>query len=133
MEVVRVNGYFVVNSGQTVSLAQSIRDEGRVADTFRQIALTGRKNDDMVEIKVARFQYTHDLNAFSWFAMERDAGGLHELQYKSLQGNDVDDEVASVDELVKSIEQSIGAEERLLEEWVFDFACLCAYYFLYIE
>ena len=84
MEIVGEDSHFVVYRGKSVSLAQRIRNERRVVDAFGKISLAGRKHDDMIEIKIACFENSHNLNTFGGLTMKRNSGGLHELQQEVL-------------------------------------------------
>ena len=67
----------------------------------------------MVEIEVAGFEHTHHLNTFRGFTMEGNRGGLYQLGDESLEGDDVHQQVAAVDEVGHAVEQGVHAEETL--------------------
>ena len=97
--MVGIDGHFVLYRGESVRFTQGVRDERRVAHPFWHVAFVARQHKQMVEIEVARFQHAHHLNAFSRFAVERDAGGLDELGHETFEGSEVDDEVASCNQV----------------------------------
>lgn len=116
-EVVGEDRNLVVDGGQAIRLADGIRDERCVAHSLRDVAFIARQYKDVLEVEVSSFEYTHDLDAFGWLAMERNRGGLEELQYQTLQGDDVHDQVARGDQTSQTVDERIGAEQGFLEQW----------------
>lgn len=118
VEIIGVDGDFVVDGGEVVGLADGVGDERRVADVFRHISFVGRQHENVLEIEVSRLEYTHDLQSFGGFAVEGYRGRLDELVEQSAEGGQVAVEVAIFDERFQPIHQCIGAKQRLLEEGV---------------
>ena len=118
VEIIGVDGDFVVDGGEVVCLADGVGDERRVADVFRHISFVGRQHENVLEIEVSRLEHTHDLQSFGGFAVEGNRGRLDELVEQSAEGGQVAVEVAIFDERFQPIHQCIGAKQRLLEEGV---------------
>ena len=74
----------------------------------------------MVEVQVARLENTHDLNAFSRFAVEGNAGLLDNLHGQTLQGRQVYRQVTALAQVLDAVDQRVGPEQRLLEQRVAD-------------
>ena len=110
VEVVLVDGYLVIDGGEPVGLADGVGDERGVVDASRHVALVAGEQQHVVEVEVTRLEHTHHLDAFGWFSVEGDRGRLHELGDEALQGDEVDAEYTTVDEVADTIEQRIGAE-----------------------
>ncbi len=64
---------------------QVVGDEGGIASGFGQLPFVEREHDEVAEIKVARFQYTHYLHADGGFSVEGNVGGGKQAVQQSLQ------------------------------------------------
>ena len=85
IEIIGVDGYLVVDGGEPVKLANGVRNERRVVDTLRHIALVARKEEHMVEVQVSCFQHSHHLYSLGRFAMERHTRGANNLGNESFE------------------------------------------------
>jgi hypothetical protein len=90
----------MVDGSQLISFANGVGDERGVVDTARHIPLVAGKENDVLEVQVACFEYAHDLNAFNRFSMKRNRGRLNQLVDKAQQGVVVDIEVAVLDKCI---------------------------------
>ena len=52
----------------------------------------------MVEVKITRLEYAHQLDALSGFPVERNGRGMEELVDESLKGRDIHHEIPRLDE-----------------------------------
>ena len=129
VEIVGIDGDLVVDGGQFVSLSDAMGNERRVVDAPGNIPLVAGKQQDMVEVEVSRLEDSHDLNAFSRFAMKWDAGLLDDLHGQALQGCQIYRQVAALSEVVDSVDQRVGPEQRLLEQRVADILLTLRGYF----
>ena len=89
VEIVGKDSHLVLYRGKSIRLAQRVRDERRVVYPFWQFTLVARENQDMVEVEVSGFEYTHHLYSFCRFTVERNRGGLDELLNQSFQCDDI--------------------------------------------
>ena len=117
MEVVLIDGHLVIDGSEAVCLADGVGDERGVVDTAWHVALVAGEQQYVVEVEVAGLEHTHDLDAFSWFAVEWNRGGLYNLCDEALQGGHVDCENAAVCEAAHAVEQGVHTEEALGGEW----------------
>ena len=81
----------------------------------------------MVEVKVSRFEHSHDLDAFGRFSVEWDGRGGDELREQALESGHVGLEVTLSHEFVQAVDECVHAEEGLLEEGVGRLARLFPY------
>ena len=110
MEVVLVDGYLLVDGGESVGLADGIGDERGVVDASRHIALVAGEQQHVVEVEVTRLEHAHHLDALGGLTVEGDGGGLYELGDEALEGDRVDGEDAAVDEVADTIEEGVHTE-----------------------
>ena len=96
VEVVGVEGYFVVDGGEVVCLAYGVGYERGVVDAFGHVAFVAGEEEEVVEVDVARLEHAHYLHAYNGLAVEWYGGGGDELGDESAQRGVVDEEVAAV-------------------------------------
>ena len=96
VEVVGVEGYFVVDGGEVVCLAYGVGYERGVVDAFGHVAFVAGEEEEVVEVDVARLEHAHYLYAHNGLAVEGYGGGADELGDESAQRGVVDEEVAAV-------------------------------------
>ena len=120
MEIIGVDGHLVFDGCQFVGVAQTVGNERRVVDAFRHVALVAGEQQHVVEVEVARLQHAHDLKTFGGLTVEGDAGLLDDLRDQSLQGVLRHRQVATALQVVETVDQHIGTEQRLLEHRIAD-------------
>ena len=104
VEVVLVDGHLMVDGGEAVGFADGVGDERGIVDALGHVAFIAREQQHVVEVEVTGFEHTHHLQAFGGFSVEGDGGLLDELLDESLQGADVEDEDAIVDEVAHTVQ-----------------------------
>ena len=112
VEIMLVDGYLVVDGGQSVSFTDGVGDERSVVDATGHVTLVAGEQQHVVEIKVTRFEHTHDLDTLCRLAVEGDRGGLYDLCNKALQRRHVDGEDTAVGEIAQAVEQGVHLEDR---------------------
>ena len=70
-----VDGYLVIDCGQSVGLTQGIGDKRGIVNATWHVTLVAREQKHMVEVEVSSFEHTHHLDSFGRFAMEGNRGG----------------------------------------------------------
>ena len=96
VEVVGVEGYFVVDGGEVVCLAYGVGYERGVVYALRHVAFVAGEEEEVVEVDVARLEHAHYLHAYNGLAVEGYGRGADELGDESAQRGVVDEEVAAV-------------------------------------
>ena len=96
VEVVGVEGYLVVDGGESVRLAYGVGYERRVVDALGHVAFVAGEEEEVVEVDVARLEHAHYLYAHNGLAVEGYGRGADELGDESAQRGVVDEEVAAV-------------------------------------
>ena len=96
VEVVGVEGYFVVDGGEVVCLAYGVGYERGVVDALGHVAFVAGEEEEVVEVDVARLEHAHYLYAHNGLAVEGYGRGADELRDESAQRGVVDEEVAAV-------------------------------------
>ena len=96
VEVVGVEGYFVVDGGEVVCLAYGVGYERGVVDAFGHVAFVAGEEEEVVEVDVARLEHAHDLHAYHRLAVEWYRRCAYELRHQSAQRGVVDEEVTAV-------------------------------------
>ena len=123
VEVVLVDGHLMVDGGEAVGFADGVGDERGVVDALGHVAFIAGEQQHVVEVEVAGFEHTHHLQAFGRFSVEGDGGLLDELLDESLQGADVEDEGAVVDEVAHTVQQCVDTVEGFrIERRFLDYA-----------
>ena len=79
IEVVGIDGRFVVSRCQIKRLTQRVGDERVVGYASGHVALVGREQQYVVKVKVTRLEYPHNLQSDSRFAMKRNSSLLNEI------------------------------------------------------
>ena len=118
-----VDGHLMVDGGEAVGFADGVGDERGVVDALGHVAFIAGEQQHVVEVEVAGFEHTHHLQAFGRFSVEGDGGLLDELLDESLQGADVEDEGAVVDEVAHTVQQCVDTVEGFrIERRFLDYA-----------
>ena len=118
VEMVAVDGLFVVGGGEGVGAPQTVGDDRGVGEAPRHVALVAREDEQVAEVDVAGLEHAHQLHTLGGLAVEGHRRLLHQLDDEPLQGGGVDGQVALADEGLQTVEQAVGAEDGLLEEGV---------------
>ena len=118
VEVVGINGRFLVGRCQAVGFAHGVGDERRVAIAFGHLPFVAGEDEEVVEVKVPGLKHTHHLNAYGRFAVEGDGDVGYHLSEQTGEQCGVDDEVAVFDERGYSLQEGVHPEYRLLCEWL---------------
>ena len=79
MEIIGIDGYFILNGGQLVSSTNAMRNKRAVVDALRHITFVTRQQYHMVKIQITCFENAHHLNTLCRFTMERNGGLLYQL------------------------------------------------------
>ena len=72
----------------TKSLTEIVRNEGRLTAGLRQLPFVERKYDEITEVKITGFEYSHYLHADSRFTMEWDVSCIQDTAKQALQSID---------------------------------------------
>ena len=77
------------DGGHAESFPQVVGDERGLSACFGQLPFVEGKHDEVAEIEVTRFQYSHHLHTDGRFAMKRYIRGSKQSAEKTLQGIDL--------------------------------------------
>ena len=117
MEIVAIYGHLVIDRCQSVGCTQRVGYERCIINSLGHIPFVAREDEHMVEVEVARLQYTHHLDTSCRFAMKGYGGDAHQLGDESAEDGQVGIKVTVCNEFGKLLQRSEHAENRLLEEW----------------
>ena len=77
VEIVGEHRNLMVDGGHAESLAQIVRNKGRVSAGFGQLSFVYGKQNQVAEVQITGFEHTHHLQTDGRFAVERNAAGRH--------------------------------------------------------
>ena len=83
IEIVGIEAVALVTSGEMVLFAEEIRNERTAVFRLRQVAFVHTEHEHILEVEIARFEHSHQLNAHCGFSVERQGMGIDDLEKKT--------------------------------------------------
>ena len=80
IEIVGIEAVALVTRGEMILFAEEIWDERTAGFRLRQVAFVHTEHEHILEVEIARFEHSHQLNAHSGFAVERQGMGIDDLE-----------------------------------------------------
>ena len=83
IEIVGIEAVALVTSREMVLFAEEIRNERTAVFRLRQVAFVHTEHEHILEVEIARFEHSHQLNAHCGFSVERQGMGINDLEKKT--------------------------------------------------